>query len=71
MLAYAGAGIGIFIVITLTLQNHSQPWWVIFNSEVLAEEIVRTLAGSLGLVLAVPITTVLAAFFAKHEIKIK
>ncbi|MEK7604940.1 MAG: YibE/F family protein [Patescibacteria group bacterium] len=71
VLAYAGAGIGIFIVITLTLQNHSQPWWVIFNSEVLAEEIVRTLAGSLGLVLAVPITTVLAAFFAKHEIKIK
>ncbi len=71
VLAYAGAAMGIFIFIIITLQNHTQPWWVIFNSEVLAEEVVRTLAGSLGLVLAVPITTILAAFFAKNEIKIK
>ncbi|MBI5044866.1 MAG: YibE/F family protein [Candidatus Levybacteria bacterium] len=70
VLAYAGAGIGIFIVIILSLQNHSQPLWMIFNSELLSEEIVRTLVGSLGLVLAVPITTLLASFFAKHEIKI-
>lgn len=71
VLAYAGAGIGIFIFIILSLQSQAQPWWVIFNSEVIAEEVVRTLAGSLGLVLAVPITTILAAFFAKNEIKIK
>jgi len=70
VLAYAGAAIGIFIFIIISLQTHSQPWWVIFNSEIIAEEIVRTLAGSMGLVLAVPITTLLAAFFAKHEIKI-
>lgn len=71
VLAYAGAAMGIFIFIIITLQTNAQPWWVIFNSEVIAEEIVRTLAGSLGLVLAVPITTLLAAFFAKNEIKIK
>lgn len=71
VLAYAGASMGIFIFITLSLQAHTQPWWVIFNSEVIAEEVIRTLAGSLGLVLAVPITTILAAFFAKHEIKIQ
>lgn len=70
VLAYAGAAIGIFIFIIISLQTHSQPWWVIFNSEIIAEEIVRTLAGSMGLVLAVPITTILAAFFAKNEIKI-
>jgi uncharacterized membrane protein len=35
------------------------------------EEIARTLAGSIGLILAVPITTVLAAFFAKYSLKIK
>jgi uncharacterized membrane protein len=71
VLAYAGAAMGIFIFIILTLQTKSQPWWVIFNSEVIAEEVVRTLAGSLGLILAVPITTLIASFFAKNEIKIK
>lgn len=71
VLAYAGASMGIFIFIVLSLQNNIYPWWVIFNSEMLAEEIVRTLAGSIGLILAVPITTLLAAFFARNEIKIK
>jgi uncharacterized membrane protein len=70
VLAYAGAAISIFIFIILSLKSNSQPWWVIFNSELLAEEIVRTLAGSIGLVLAVPITTLLAALFAKYSIKI-
>lgn len=71
VLAYAGAAIGVFIFIYLSLQNSNQPWWIIFNSEIIAEEIVRTLAGSFGLILAVPITTVLAAFFAKYSVKIK
>lgn len=71
VLAYAGAAIGVFIYISLGLQNNMQPWWVIFNSELLMEEVVRTIAGSIGLILAVPITTILAAFFARNEIKIK
>lgn len=70
VLAYAGAAIGVFILAILILQSHMQPWWVLLNSEFLVEEIVRTLAGSIGLILAVPITTVLAAFFARNEIKI-
>lgn len=70
VLAYAGAGIGIFIFIVLSFQNGSQPLWTILNSELLSEEIIRTLVGSIGLILAVPITTLLASFFAKHEIKI-
>lgn len=70
VLAYAGAGIGVFIYISIGLSNNMQPWWVIFNSELLMEEVVRTIAGSLGLIAAVPITTILAAFFAKNEIKI-
>jgi uncharacterized membrane protein len=71
ILAYAGASIGIFILIILGVQNKVQPLWVILNSEAITEEIVRALAGSIGLILAVPITTVLAAFFAKYSIKIK
>lgn len=70
VLAYAGASIGVFIFLHLGIQQQTQPLWVILNSEVIVEEIIRTLAGSLGLILAVPITTLLAAFFAKHEIRI-
>ncbi len=70
VLAYAGASIGIFIFLSLALQQNTQPLWVIINSEVISEEIVRTIAGSMGLVLAVPITTAMAAFFAKYAIKI-
>jgi uncharacterized membrane protein len=71
VLAYAGASIGIFIFLVLGVRNDIQPLWVILNSEVIAEEVVRSLAGSIGLVLAVPITTILAAFFAKYSVKIK
>ena len=71
VLAYAGASIGIFIFLVLATREHIQPLWVIVNSEVITEEIIRTLAGSMGLILAVPLTTVLAAFFSRYSIKIK
>lgn len=70
VLAYAGASIGVFIFLMLAMQQNVQPLWVILNSEVITEEIIRTLAGSMGLVLAVPITTAMAAFFAKYAIKV-
>jgi uncharacterized membrane protein len=47
-----------------------QPLWVTLNSESIAEEIIRTLVGSVALMLAVPITTFLAAYyFGSREIK--
>lgn len=58
-LAYAGAGLPVFMFIVLNPSH--QPWWLILNSELLAEEIVRTLAGSIGLILAVPLTAVFGA----------
>lgn len=60
VLAYAGASLPIFLFIIINPTG--QPLWAILNSEILVEEIVRTLSGSIGLVLAVPITTVIAAF---------
>lgn len=60
VLAYAGASLPLFILFT---QNADQPLWVTLNSEFVAEEVVRTLVGSLALTLAVPITTALAAHF--------
>lgn len=69
VLAYAGASLPLFIFFVLNPLN--QPIWVILNNEMVVEEIARTLAGSIGLILAVPITTVMAAFFAKYSLKIK
>lgn len=56
-LAYVGASLPILLIFTKT----DFPLWVIFNSEFLVEEIVRTLVGSAALILAVPITTYIAA----------
>lgn len=67
VLAYAGAALGIFIL--LELNPAHQPLWVMINSEVITEEIVRTLTGSIGIVLAVPITTLLAVIACKYKIK--
>jgi uncharacterized membrane protein len=59
-LAYAGAGLPLFLFLVLNPGN--QPLWFILNSELLVEEIIRTLAGSIGLILAVPLTALLAAW---------
>jgi len=62
VLAYAGAALPLFI---LFAQEQTQPLWSLLNSEFIAEEIVRTLIGSIALVLSVPITTLLAANFLR------
>jgi uncharacterized membrane protein len=62
VLAYAGASLPLFLLFTI---NPDQPLWVTLNTEFVAEEVVRTLVGSTALVLAVPITTALAARFLR------
>jgi uncharacterized membrane protein len=57
-LAYAGASLPLFLLFSI---NKSQPLWFIVNSELISEEIVRTLVGSICLILAVPISTAIAA----------
>jgi uncharacterized membrane protein len=58
--AYAGAALPLLIIFDLS----PQPWWVTITSSRVAEEVVRTLVGSIALVLAVPVTTAVGAFFA-------
>lgn len=58
VLAYAGTNLPLFILFYL---DHQTPIWVILNNETLAEEIVRTLVGTIGLVMAVPLTTLVAS----------
>jgi len=57
LLAYAGASIPLLLLFAVA----DQPLQMVANSEIIAVEIVRTLCGSMGLVAAVPITTMLAA----------
>jgi uncharacterized membrane protein len=57
LLAYAGASMPLLLLFAAA----NQPLGVVANSEVVAVEIVRTLTGSIGLVAAVPITTMMAA----------
>ncbi len=65
VLAYVGASLPLFLL--FKIRSESMPSWVLFNSEFIAEEVVRALAGSMALVLAVPISTFLAArFFSRR-----
>jgi uncharacterized membrane protein len=59
--AYAGAALPVLILVML----YDQPLLDALTSGQLAEEVVRTLAGSIGLVLAVPATTALAVLVVK------
>jgi uncharacterized membrane protein len=61
VLAYAGASLPMLLMFSLVGRGD---YGFLVNFELVAEEIVRTLVGSLGLVTAVPLTTVIAILFA-------
>ena len=60
LLAYAGAAMPLLLFLVLAGQSFGTS----INSEIVAIEVVRTLVGSVGLVMAVPLTTWLAAWMA-------
>ncbi|HEX6035466.1 MAG TPA: YibE/F family protein, partial [Anaerolineales bacterium] len=60
VLAYAGAALPMLLMFSLGRGSYG----FLVNFEFIAEEIVRTLVGSLGLVTAVPLTTAIAILFA-------
>jgi uncharacterized membrane protein len=64
LLAYAGASLPLFLL--LATQNPSLG--ATLNREFLAEEIVRTLVGSLVLIAAVPITSLIASLVADSRL---
>ncbi len=57
VLAYAGAALPLLLLFSIAQSSVA----TVANSELVAEEIVRTLIGSIGLVASVPVTTALAA----------
>lgn len=60
VMAYAGAALPVLLLFTV---SDSIPAWVTLNMEMLVEEIVRTVVGSMALVMSVPIATYLAATY--------
>jgi uncharacterized membrane protein len=58
VLAYAGASLPLLLLLWVA----NEPFLLTLNGEFISEEIVRTLVGSLGLLSAVPITTLLASW---------
>jgi len=62
-LAYAGASLALLVLFS----TGGLPIGELVNSEILATEIVKTIVGSLGLILAVPFTTALAATVVRAQ----
>ena len=56
--AFAATGAALPVLVLMRLDN--QPLRQVLTSEQFAAEIIRTLVGSIGLVLAVPLTTAVA-----------
>ncbi len=62
VLAYAGASLPMLLMFSMARGNYAY----LVNFAVVAEEVVRTLVGSLGLIAAVPLTTAVAIGFALY-----
>ncbi len=65
-LAYAGASFPLLILF-VSGESAFSGFFDVMNNEAIATEIIRTLAGSIGLILAVPISTFLATAFLKEK----
>ncbi|KRE59210.1 YibE/F family protein [Arthrobacter sp. Soil736] len=59
--AYAGAALPVLIIVML----YDRPLGEALTSAELSEEVIRTLVGSIGLVLAIPVTTLIAVLVVK------
>ena len=65
VLAYAGAALPLFVIFTVADRRLGD----VVTGEIVAQEIVQTLVGSLGLIAAVPITTWLACGLVTRSVR--
>ncbi|MGA2967808.1 MAG: YibE/F family protein [Candidatus Levyibacteriota bacterium] len=59
ILAYVGSAFAVFIF--FVLNPAKVPYWLVLNSEIVSDEVVKIIAGSIGLLLSIPIVTFLAS----------
>ncbi len=67
ILAYTGTAIPMLLLFMAYETEMSK----VFNLDVIATEIVRSLSGSIGLILTIPITAMIASYYAKDNSKAK
>jgi len=67
-LTYAGASLPLLILFSVNPES-AVTFHNALDNEAIATEVIRTLAGSIGLILAFPITTYLAVYFLKSNNK--
>lgn len=67
VLVYTGAALPLLLLFV----NNPKPFGQVINFEIIAEEIIRTLVASIGLILAVPITTLLTSYFLRNKKHLK
>ncbi|TCK93448.1 putative membrane protein [Natranaerovirga hydrolytica] len=67
ILAYVGSSIHLLLLYLA----YDTPVREILNQEMIATEIVRSLTGTIGLVLAIPITAIVGALLCKHTVNMK
>jgi len=62
-LAYVGASLPMLLLLAY---SGTEPG-LLLNQEIIAAEVVRIIVGSIGLILAVPLTTLLAAWYFRNK----
>ena len=67
VLAYAGSALSLFLFIILNPLK--LPLWFMLNTENISDEVFRTISGSIGWVLVVPVVTLLAVLVCNKEVK--
>lgn len=68
VLAYTGASLPLILLFKM----YERPMWVTLNSEIIMEEVIRMIIGSITLIIAVPITTFIAAeYYYRKKPKIE
>lgn len=68
-IAYAGAALPLLLFYAVQ-QDIATPLWVVFNSEAVMEELLRSIVGSAALVISVPLSSAIAAYlYAKDYVK--
>jgi uncharacterized membrane protein len=65
ILVYAGVSLPLLLLFV----NNPLPFSTVINYEIISEEVVRTLVASIGLILAVPLTTALTALLVEASWK--
>lgn len=65
ILAYTGSSIPLLLILNASGESFSS----IVNMDIVATEVVRSLAGSIGLIVTIPITAFVSVLFLKSEIK--